>query len=63
MLLSLMLGEGSHQLKSIKAAINLNKSPQHLLILDLSVHTKVIKETEKCLQGRRGALLWQGGWN
>lgn len=33
--LSLMLGEGSHQSKRVKAAIDPNESPQHLPISDL----------------------------
>lgn len=57
-LLSLMPQEGSCQLKSIKAAIDPNESPQHLPISGLSVQTKIIKEAEKrCVWGEEAYHL------
>ena len=53
-----MLEEDSRQLKSIKAAIDPNKSPQHLPISDISVQTKVIKETEKGVFGEKRHTIW-----
>lgn len=50
-MLSLMLREGSCQLKNIKDTIDPSESPQHLLISDLSVQAKDVRETEEGVCG------------